>query len=281
MIGENKMKFSVLMSIYYKENVSYFRESIESLLKQTLPPNEIVIVEDGKLTDELYQCIDEYVNKYNGLFKIVKLEENKGLGEALRIGLLNCSYDIVARMDTDDICKYDRFEKQINYLKNNSNVSVVGSYIAEFEDSPENVISIRKVPISYSEVYKRSKYRNPLNHMTVAFKKDDILDSGSYRTFLLNEDYDLWCRVLMNKYIIQNIPETLVYVRAGSEMYRRRGGLEYFKSELNLQKELYKNKFITLYQLIINVSLRFVVRILPNNFRSTLYKVFLRKKVIT
>ncbi|MBL4936351.1 glycosyltransferase [Clostridium sp. YIM B02515] len=272
------MEFSVLMSVYYKENASYLKKAIDSILNQTLRPSEIVIVEDGKLTHELNDCIGEYVINNDGLFKIVKLEKNKGLGEALKIGLLNCSYDIVARMDTDDICRSDRFEKQINYLRNNSNVSIVGSYIAEFEGSPNNIISIRKVPVTYKEVYTNSKRRNPLNHMTVVFRKNDILNSGNYRTFLLNEDYDLWCRVLMNNYIIENIPDTLVYARAGNEMYMRRGGIKYFRSELELQKQLYNSNFISFYRLSTNIILRFTVRILPNRLRSTLYRVFLRKK---
>jgi glycosyltransferase involved in cell wall biosynthesis len=274
------MKFSVLMSVYYKENPDFLKKAIESLLNQTLIPSEIVIVEDGKLTDQLYECIEEYKTNFTNLFKIVKLEENKGLGEALRIGVLNCSYDIVARMDTDDICREDRFEKQMNYLIKNPEVSILGSYIAEFDVTPDQVKSIRKVPVTYNEVLKKSKYRNPLNHMTVIFRKKSIIDSGNYRTFFLSEDYDLWCRVLMKDYVIENIPEALVYARAGMDMYMRRGGLKYFKSEFNLQKELYQKKFITLFQLSINLSLRFSARILPNDLRGLLYKSFLRDNIL-
>jgi len=164
-------KFSVLMSVYFKEKPNYFKECLESILNQTIVPSEIVLVKDGKLTKELECVIGEYVSKYDNLFKIIELEENKGLGIALQIGLLNCKYDIIARMDTDDICLPDRFEKQLKILKERKDVSVVGSWIGEFEDHYKNINTLRKTPLTFDEIYSLAKKKNPLNHMTVMFRK--------------------------------------------------------------------------------------------------------------
>lgn len=270
------MNFSVLMSVYFKEKPEYLKESIESLLRQTLKPNEIVIVFDGKLTDELYVLLNEYKKAFPNLFKYVQLEQNMGLGKALEIGITKCSYDLIARMDSDDICHPERFEKQVNFLIKNPDIQVLGSWIGEFEEDPEKIESVRKVPSAYEEVKEYAKTRCPLNHMTVVYWKDAVLKAGSYQTLMWNEDYYLWGRMLNNNIKIMNIPEILVYARAGAEMFNRRGGLKYFKKEVELQKEFLKMDFIDNKTFIKNIVTRGVVRVLPNSLRGFIYKKLLR-----
>ncbi len=270
------MRFSVLLSVYYKEKPEYLREAIDSIINQTVKPTEIVLIKDGKLTEELEKAIKDYDISNYGLFKIVALEKNVGLGEALRIGVNNCSNEIIARMDTDDICVPDRFEKQIKFLAKHPEVDLVGSYISEFEGDINNIIALRKVPVTVEEVNAFAKTRNPLNHVTVMYRKNSIIFAGNYKPFLWNEDYYLWVRLINNNGKIMNIPEPLVYVRAGSEMYQRRGGLKYVKNEVGLQKEFLNMGFISLPKFISNVTKRTIVRVVPNNLRSYIYRKFLR-----
>lgn len=272
-------KFSVLMSVYYKENPSWFRIALDSVIKQTLQPNEIVLVEDGKLTDELYKVIEEYKNQYSNLFKIIPLEKNSGLGEALRVGILNCSNELIARMDTDDIARNDRFEKQIKFFQEHTNVGLVGSWISEFEDNPNKIISYRQLPTEHQDIYKFGQFRCPVNHMTVMYRKDAVLKAGNYQTFKNIEDYYLWGRMLKQGAVFANISECLVNVRAGNSMLKRRANLTYFfNSEFPLHTELYKIGFISLKQYLRNISSKFLLRAIPQWAMAIIYRKFLRKE---
>jgi glycosyltransferase involved in cell wall biosynthesis len=271
------MNFSVLMSVYFKERPEFLKESIDSLLGQTLKPTEIVIVLDGKLTDELYQLLNEYKAAESDLFKYVQLEQNVGLGKALDIGIKECSYDLIARMDSDDICHPQRFEKQINFMENNPDVKVLGAWIGEFEEDPKKIDSIRKVPSSYQEIIQYAKTRCPLNHMTVVYWRDAVISAGSYQTLMWNEDYYLWGRMLNSNIKMMNVPEILVYARAGADMFNRRGGLKYFKNEMQLQKEFLNMHFIDNKTYLRNILVRGTVRVLPNSFRGFVYKKLLRR----
>ena len=278
---EKDLKFSVLMSVYYRENPEWFKTALDSVINQTLQPNEIVLVEDGKLTEELYQVIDEYKSKFPNLFNIVPLEKNSGLGEALRVGVLNCSNELIARMDTDDIARNDRFEKQIEFLEGNPDIDVVGSWISEFENNPDEIISYRQVPTESDEIYKFGQFRNPLNHMTVMFKKNPILDIGNYQPMLYMEDYYLWSRLLNKGHKISNIGECLVNVRAGNAMYKRRANLKYFfNSEFPLQKEFLKMHYISFGQYFRNIISKFFLRAIPKWAMALIYQKFLRKDTL-
>ena len=273
----NDINFSVLMSVYYKENPEWFKIALDSVINQTLQPNEIVLVEDGKLTEELYQVIDEYKTKYPNLFNVVPLEKNSGLGEALRVGVLNCSNELIARMDTDDIARNDRFEKQIKLFKDHPDIDVVGSWISEFENKPDEIISYRQVPSEHSRIYKFGQFRCPVNHMTVMYKKSAVLEAGNYQTFKNIEDYYLWGRMLKKGATFANLPECLVNVRAGNAMFKRRANLTYFfRSEFPLHTELYKMGFISLPQYLRNVSSKFLLRVIPECAMAIVYQKFLR-----
>lgn len=278
---EESLKFSVLMPVYFKENPEYFDTALESIVNQTLMPNEIIIVKDGPLTPELDSVIEKYVSEYPDLFNTVALEKNVGLGEALRIGVLNCNNEIIARMDSDDICHRKRFEKQIKFLTENPNIDLVGSWISEFENNPEEIISYRQLPTEHKEIYKFGQFRCPVNHMTVMYKREAVIRAGNYQTFKNIEDYYLWSRMLKQGSVFANIPECLVNVRAGQAMFQRRANLTYFfNTEFPLHTELYKMKFINLKQYMRNISSKFLLRILPTKIMGLVYKKFLRKEVI-
>lgn len=271
------MKFSCLMSLYKKENPAYFKVAMDSILNQTLMPTEIVLVEDGRLTPELDAIIADYVECYPKLFKIVAFEQNRGLGLALRDGVLACSYEYIARMDTDDIADKYRFEKQFAYLEKHNDLAILGSRITEFSTNPDKPDTVTDLPCSYDEIVKFSKKRNPFRHMTLILKKSAVLDSGNYRDFLWFEDYDLWIRIIQKGYRVENLPEYLVNVRADDEMFARRGGWKYLKQDMKFQKWLLNMNFINVFEYYRNIGIRILARCLPNQVRVFLYKNLLRK----
>ena len=267
---------SVLMSVYHKENPLWLAESLDSILKQTLPPDEIVMVEDGPLTPALDAVLDKYTRKHP-LIKLVPLPVNRGLGEALNEGLKHCSGELVARMDTDDISKPDRFAKQSEVLRRNPDIDIVGSWVEEFRDGVNDVVSVRKVPETHREIYKYAKKRNPFNHPAVMFRKKAVLSAGGYRHFLWFEDYCLWVQMLKEGKKAHNIQESLLFFRASPDMFRRRGGVGYLKREMQLQREFRKTGFISVGEMAMNMMIRIAFRLVPNGARAFMYKNFLRK----
>ena len=218
------MNLSVLLSVYNKENPNYLVKSLDSIFSQTQSPVEVILVKDGPLNNELDGIIDLYVSQYPNL-KVFPLVTNQGLGKALNEGLKHCSYDIVARMDTDDIAKPDRFEKQLAIFEKYSDIDVVGAWIDEFEDDISEVKSVRKLPELPDDIRQFAKRRNPINHPVVMFRKSAVLAAGGYQHFPLFEDYYLWIRMLMNGAKFYNIQESLLYFRFSPEMFKRRGYL--------------------------------------------------------
>lgn len=272
----NEKKYSVLMSVYYKEQPEYLRDSINSMLNQTIEPDEIVLVKDGPLTEALEKVIYEY--KDNPILNVIELKENVGLGKALNIGLTKCKNEIVARMDTDDISEYERCEKQYEMLIS-KDISVVGASVAEFIDNKDNVVAYKDVIINHNEIIKRMKYRNAINHPTVMFKKSDVISAGSYQHWFLNEDYYLWIRMILMGHKFMNLKEPLVRMRITNETYLRRGGWKYFITQKKLFDYMLKEKFINIMEYIYNNAIRFVTRLLvPNKLRKILYLSLLRRR---
>jgi len=255
-------KFSVLISVYFKENSSFFEKALSSIWNdQTLQPTEIVVIKDGELTPELENVLHGFLKR--APLKLITLDKNVGLGTALAIGLKACSCEIVARMDSDDICDPSRFEKQINFLINNPDISLLSANIAEFDVDHKNPSNIRTVPNSHKEIIEFSKLRNPMNHMAVMFRKTAVLDSGGYIPFLGYEDYYLWVRMLLKGYKAHNLQESLVYARVGNNMLARRQGFKFFKQEIKLQFEFVKLGHINFIQLSRNILLRALPRLFP------------------
>lgn len=270
--------FSVLISVYIKEKPEYLDRALKSILiEQELFPKEVVLVEDGPLTEKLNNVIENYKKKFSNIIKSVKLEENQGLGIALNKGLENCRFDIIARMDTDDIALSKRFKIQYNFFVKN-NYDVVGSNIIEFEKDENNIISYKIVPENHEEIVKYSKKRNPINHPSVMFKKEAVLNCESYLDMPGFEDYYLWIRMIMNGYKFYNIQEPLLKFRTGIEMIKRRGSIKYIKYEKNFFKQLYKDNYISNLDFKKEIAKRIIFRIIPEKLRLKLYKVFLRKK---
>lgn len=271
------LRFSVLMSVYYKESPEYLRQSLESIFNQTILPNEIVLVEDGVLTDELYRTIDIFLTNYSSLLKIVKLDVNSGLGVALSIGLSHCSYELVARMDTDDIAKLERFEKQLKIFQLHPEVDICSAWIDEFVNDISSVISVRKLPKVHDDIVQFAKSRCPINHPVVMFKKSAVLAAGGYKHFPLFEDYYLWVRMIQKGARFYNIQESLLYFRFSPEMIKRRGGLKYAQDEFRFLKFMYQERFISFGQLIKSTIIRFTSRLMPNSVRLYVYKHIIRR----
>lgn len=271
--------FSVLMSVYRNDKPEDFLEAVKSVsVKQTLPPDEIVIVVDGPVPESIEKTIIE-IEKNIPSSRILWQKENKGLGQALNIGMKACSNELVARMDADDISVPDRFEKQIAYMKSHPEVTVCGGQISEFIDSPENVVAYRKVPLDPIDCLNYFKDRDPLNHMTVLLKKSAVMKVGNYQPWHLDEDTYLWGRLLKNGYRIANLQDILVNVRVGKEMYARRGGWKYFKSDSKILKWKLDNGFLSHSRFFYNYMARFGVQVLmPNSLRAWIFKKLLRSK---
>ena len=268
--------FSVLLSLYKKEHPSQLSQNSNILSSQTLPPNEIILVKDGPLTAELDAVVSDYVARYS-ILKVVPLPQNQGLGKALNEGLKHCSYDLVARMDTDDIAKPERFERQIKVFEEHPELDLVGAWIDEFEGTPQHILSVRRVPETSEEIREYCKKRCPVNHPVVMFRKSAVLAAGGYQHFPLFEDYYLWVRMLKNEAKFYNIQESLLYFRASPDMFKRRGGWKYAMDELRFQNMMRKMGMIDWKRFIMNVAIRFPARIIPNSLRGFLYKKIMRK----
>lgn len=271
-------KYSVLMSIYFKEKPEFFRLSIESMIKQTVKPDEIVIVKDGKLTKELDDVIEYYVSKYKGIFTIVPLEKNMGLGLALNEGLKKCRNELVARMDTDDICPKERCELQIKEFIKNSDISIVGTMMDEFYDDPSNIVSVRVVPTKHEDILKFSRRRSPFNHATVMYKKSSVLCCGGYHDVKRKEDIDLFVRMLNKGYKTMNIDKSLYSCRANEGNFLRRKSWENCKSYIDVIYSFWRAGYSKTSDLIIVIIGQVIMFVSPVWLLKWISNSFLRQK---
>jgi len=272
-----KFEFSVLMSVYKKDNYIYVDNAIKSLLNQSLLPNQIVIMVDGVISEELKVVLKKYES--NNLFDIYYRDNNIGLGLTLNEGLKKCKYEYVARMDADDESMYDRFEKQISILKRNPEIDVVGCNMWEYDENMKNVISQKIVPENFNDIKEYIKTRNPINHPTVIYKKEKVLNSNSYEDYPFFEDYYLWAKMLKNGCIFYNMQEILYKFRAGPAMIKRRGGKKYLNCIKKIEKGLLDLKIIDRKTYVMNVIKRYIISLVPNFIRIIFYKNFLRRSV--
>tara|TARA_Y100000991_G_scaffold202571_1_gene176495 strand:- start:447 stop:1370 length:924 start_codon:yes stop_codon:yes gene_type:complete len=249
---------SCLCSIYRETILSEFIIAIDSIMIQKYIPNEIVIIVDGYIKKDIKMFL-EFI-KTDEIFKIYKIKKNKGLGFALNYGLKKCTNSIVARFDTDDINLQNRLKIQYDLIKKNSNLSIIGSNVFEYNEKIKTC-KIKKVPLNHKEIFKSYMFRNPINHPTVMFKKDDILKVGSYKNLNLFEDYELWLRCIKNKLMILNIEKPLVAMKRES-LLNKRSGTKYINYELNFLKEVLKIKTIKKIYIPFYI-LRIIMRITP------------------
>ena len=267
---------SVLMSIYIKEKPEYVDTCFKSLLNQTVKADEWVVVEDGPLSDEMYDLLDSYQRAYPGLIKRIPLKTNQGLGLALRAGVPKCRNELIARMDTDDIAREDRFELQLREFELNPELDICGSHIIEFEGTVDNVLSKRIVPISHQDIVAYQKKRSAFNHMTVMYKKSAVLKAGNYEHCPLMEDDMLWVRMIQSGAICSNIDDFLVFARTGTAMIERRGGWAYFKKYVSAKKRIKATGFISTFDYLISVIPQFIVSLLPKKIRLFVFLKLLR-----
>lgn len=274
----SELKFSVAMSVYRNDDPAQFDRALESItVLQTVKPDEIVLVVDGPVGDGLNGVIAKYEALFS-IFRVIRLEKNGGLGNALRLAVEHATYELIARMDSDDISLPTRFEEQLRYFSENGEVDIVGGDISEFVGEEENVVAYRKVPCSDAEIKTYMKKRCPLNHVSVMYKKAAVLNAGGYLDLFWNEDYYLWIRMAEKGAVMGNTGTVLVNVRTGADMYSRRGGKKYFKSELFLQRYMLERKMIGRAIYLENVLKRWIVqRLLPNRIRGWVFRTFARR----
>jgi len=266
------------MSIYHKEKLEYFNRAMQSIWdQQRVKPDEIVLVQDGELTEELYSCIHECKSKLGEVLKIIPLKQNVGLGDALNEGIKHCRYELIARMDTDDIALPDRFEKQLKVFEN-SDIDICSGWISEFDKDETKIKSYKKLPENHDDIVRYAKVRCPINHPTVMYKKSAVEQAGGYQKMMLMEDYYLWGRMIVKGARFYNIQDVLLNMRAGDSMIQRRSGMLYAKSEIRLLNEFKKIGFLTTGEYIKNLFIRVPIRLMPIGILKFAYG-FLRSKI--
>lgn len=278
MKGEELMeKYSVLMSLYIKERPDYLDLAIKSMVEQTLKPDEIVIVKDGLITDELQAVLDKYKNDYPDLFNIVGYEKNRGLGLALNFGLKYCRNELIARMDTDDISKVYRCEKQIKAFMDHPENAIVGSAVDEFYDIPDNITGRRVVPCDYEAIYQFAKKRSAFNHPSVMYRKSKVLEFGGYANLRRNQDVDLFGRMLFGGCVAINFEESLLWFRSDENLAKRRKSWENTWSYIDTIYRFYKMGYSSFMDVAIVACAQTVMYFMPISVQNWLYKNFLRK----
>ncbi|WP_270832518.1 glycosyltransferase [Faecalibacillus intestinalis] len=273
------MKFSVLMSVYKNDNPDYFKLALESVsISQTVKPNQIVIIEDGSVSKRIDGIIDHFKITCNDIeFTIIKNETNIGLAKSLNKGINYCKYEWIARMDADDIAVKNRFEKQLQAIKNDKDITVIGGKIEEFNNSVGDLNSERLLAIDFETVKHISKTRNPMNHMTVMYRKENIIKVNCYDEKCGKlEDYKLWITLLINGAKIVNLPDTLVYARVGNGFVSRRSEKREIYDWDNLQDYMRQNKYISFTKSLVNKCYIRVFMCMPSNLKTALYKYILR-----
>ena len=271
-------KFSVSMCVYGGDTPEWFRTAVDSILNQTAKPDEVVLVVDGPVPEALDNIICGYAA--DPIFRVIRLEQNMGHGEARRTGLQACSHELVALMDADDISAPDRFEKQLKTFEAFPELTIVGGNITEFVEEPSNLVGARTVFETDAEIKADMKKRCPMNQVTVMFRKSTADAVGGFIDWFCEEDYYLWLRLMLGGGKFANISENLVNVRVGKEMYQRRGGMKYFKSEAKLQGWMLRHKVIGFGTYAVNVAKRLIVQVLlPNRLRGWVFQKFARKSV--
>ena len=274
------MKFSVLMTVYDKESPTCFSASLKSILvEQRLIPDQFVLVYDGPIGKDLREVAEEYRKSFPNEFEIVALPENVGQGMASKIGFEKCKNELIARMDSDDISYYNRFEKEIEIFKKYPDIDVVGGFITEFVKEPTNITGTRIVAEKHSDIVKNFKRRNPINNVTVMYKRKALQDIGGYSNIRANEDFNLYVRLLLGGKKFYNIQEPLVNVRVGENMLVRRGDMEIYKAWKRNQQLLLKGKIINRFEYFINcIGCYLFIKCSPK-IKGLLYKYVLRKKL--
>lgn len=269
--------YSVLMSVYFRENPEEFEACIRSMLAQTVATNDFVIVCDGPLTEELDEILERFDREYPEIFQIVRLKENVGIGNAANIGLRYCRNDLVAKMDADDLSVPERCEWQLKRFAECPELMVLGGHIEEFSQDPGKPFAIRSVPLSNGEIRSFARRRQPFNNMTVMYRRSAVLAVGGYRDFRRSEDFDLYLRLLLKGYYAENLDKVLVKARVNENAFRRRGSWGTLKGCARSRWYSYRQGYASLLDVGICVAGEAFIMISPHGVKKFIYSHFLRK----
>lgn len=263
--------YSVLMTIYKKDRCAHARAGMESMFGQTVPTDDFVLVCDGPLTEELDEMLKEFELRYPGILRVCRLEENVGLGAALRHGVTLCKNELVARMDNDDLARPRRMEKQLAFLHSHPEVDLVGAHVSEFDSDPAKPLRIKKVPIGKQAIEKFSRRRNPFNHSTVLFKKSAVLAAGNYSTMRTNQDVELWVRMLRKGYSMENLDEVLVDFRFDGNTLERRKDWKNSKLLIEVWKGFRKAGYCSWGDYLFVKWMQMAIYLMPKGLLSWVY----------
>lgn len=273
------MNFSVLMTVYKNDNEINFANAINSIWDQSLRPNQIVLVVDGPVSNKIIDVIKKWKDELKEIFSVTFLSENSGLAHALNVGLKECKYDYVARMDSDDLAFPDRFEIQMTYLKDNPDVAMVGGMYNIYDSKMNKIIDTRILPESFEEIKEFSQKRTPINHPTIIFKKEIAMNLGGYPEEIGRfEDWGFALKFINNNYIIINLNKFLVKFRGGDSLLSRRGGFSYMIEEIKALNEMKKLNLLTFNQILKNLIVRVPIRLIPTGLREQIYKLIRKGK---
>lgn len=269
------MKYSVLMTVYMGENPKWFCTSLKSIFTQTARPDEVVVVCDGDLNRALEAVLADYRKKYPHTLRIIRVRDI-GVARAAQAGLEACTNEIVARMDSDDIAAKNRCEMQLDVLEKHPEISIVGSYIAEFEGRPDNVVSLRRVPLENAAIAKYCRRRSPFNNQSVMFRKSAVMSVGGYGNAKRCEDYELFAKLIANGCKGMNLPVPLVKYRSGRDNLNRRRNFKNTKSFFKVRWKLYKSGFSSLSDFVVPCTLQLFLFCTPPAVTRLVYKWILR-----
>lgn len=269
--------YSVLLTVYKDDNPEYFEIALKSMINQSYPSNDIVIVEDGPVSLLIQKVIDEIMENHSDIIHVIPLETNQGLGLALNEGLKHCKNELVARMDADDISKQNRCQKQVEMFSKNPNLIIVGSPVEEFCGNEHNVVGIRNVPLTNEEIYKYCRRRDPFNHPTVMYKKSKVLEFGPYSNYRKNQDTDLWIKMLSHGVECANYPEPLLYFRFDENTYKKRKSKVNTKLLIEIRKKAWKSGFCSWWDYFVVSLTQIIIYLLPIGFQKMIYRKVLRK----
>lgn len=268
--------YSVLMSVYNKELPENLNESLESMLMQSYPPSDFVLVCDGKLTNELDVIVKSFQNEFKKIFRIVRIDENTGAGKAFNKGIEACKYEYIVKMDSDDISLPNRCAKQMLLFAIKPRLDIIGTYVEEFDSKTGETVSVKKVPVMHKDIKEYAKRRNPFNRQSVAFRKSFAVKIGGYSDLKLCEDYEFAARMLARGAKGQNIPEVLVRFRVDEKTPEIRKSWKLTKAFIKVRWVIHRRGYTKFRDFFIPCALQLGLFIFPQKFTSWVYRNFLR-----
>ncbi len=267
-------KYTVLISVYKNDQPEWIQEAVQSMLHQTVKPDEILILVDGVVSKDIKLLLNAF--KKEETIRVKYFNKNRGLGLVLRDGVNMAKNELIARMDADDVSNLDRCELQLKKFQENPELDIVGGNFYEFMGDISKKISLKKYPVKFKNIEKFAKKRNPFAHPTVMFRKSSVIKCGNYRNVPFCEDYDLWTRMIQSKCKCENIDKPILNMRVNEKFYGRRGGINYAKNIVKFKYTLLQRGFYSIFDFSYSVLASVFVSIIPNKLRKKVYLRYLR-----